>query len=159
MRRGAHCECDSEVGDHRLAFVQQDVLGLYVPMDHVTGVRVAERGSDLPRDAEGLLNRELLLALELVAQRLALDVGHNVKEEPLGATGVVQREDVRMIQTRGDLDFSQESVGAELRRHLREEHLDRDRAVVPHVARAVDGGHAPAAQLALDRVAVREREP
>ena len=64
-----------------------------------------------------------------------------------------------MIQTRGDLDFSQESVGSELRRHLREEHLDRDRAVVPHVARAVDGGHAPAAQLALDRVAVREREP
>src|SRR5207244_8539074 len=89
-------------------FVQQDVLGLYVPMDQVPGVRVAESGSDLPRDAQGLLDRELLLAVELVAQRLALDVRHDVKEEPSGVTGVVQREDVRMIQTRGDFDLTQE---------------------------------------------------
>ena len=158
-RGGAHRECDPEVRDHGLAFVQQDVLRLDVPMDHVAGVRVPEGGSDLPRDPEGILHRELLLAFQLVAERFALDVRHHVIEEPSGVTRIVQGEDVRMIQTRGDLDLPQKPVGSEPRRELRAEHLDRDRAAVLHVAGAVYDGHTTAAQLALDRVAVRERGP
>ena len=36
------------------------------------------------------------------------------------------------------------------------EHLERDRPVVLEVAREVHRGHAPAAELALDRVAVAQ---
>src|SRR2546425_12930426 len=38
--RGARRQSDPEIGDHRLAFVEQDVLRLDVPMDDVLGVRV-----------------------------------------------------------------------------------------------------------------------
>src|SRR2546428_387008 len=41
-RGGAHGEGDAEVRDHRLAFVEQDVLRFDVPMDHALVVRVAE---------------------------------------------------------------------------------------------------------------------
>ena len=36
-------------------------------MDHVAGVRVGQGGRDLPRDGEGLIQGELLLAVEPVA--------------------------------------------------------------------------------------------
>src|SRR5947208_13212412 len=128
-------------------------------MNRGAGMRLPGCGRYLPREAEDILLRELLLAIEPGAERFALDVRHHIKEEPPGVAGIVQGEDVRMIQTRGDRDLPQEPVGAELRRELRAEHLDRDRAVVLHVARAIYGGHASAAQFALDRVAVRQRCP
>ena len=64
-----------------------------------------------------------------------------------------------MIQPGGDLDLPHKPVGAEQRRNLRAEHLDRDRATVLQVAREVDCGHAAATQLAFDGVLVRERRP
>ena len=45
-------------------------------------------------------------------------------------------------------------LGAERRGELRVQHLDRDVAVVPDVAREVDGRHAAAADLALDAIAI-----
>ena len=41
-RGGADREGDAEVRDHRLAFVEQDVLRFDVPMDHALVVRVSE---------------------------------------------------------------------------------------------------------------------
>jgi hypothetical protein len=64
--------------------MQQDVLRLDVAMDHTVAVRVIERVGDLGRDAHRLLDAELRLAIELGAQRLALDVGHHVIEEAVG---------------------------------------------------------------------------
>jgi hypothetical protein len=43
---------------------------------------------------------------------MAFHVGHDIEEESLGFTGVVDREDVRVGQPRGELDFAQESLGA-----------------------------------------------
>jgi len=73
--------------------------------------------------------------------------------------GVVQRQDVGMIQPGGDRDLTQKPVGTEQRRQLGPQHLDRDGAAVLHVVREVHRCHAAAAQLALDPVAVRERNP
>src|SRR3989442_183411 len=56
-RGRAEREGDAEVRHHRLAFVEQDVLRFDVPMDHTLVVRVAERGGDMPGDAEGFVNR------------------------------------------------------------------------------------------------------
>ena len=56
----------------------------------------------------------------------------------------------------GELDLALEPLGAEGGGELREQDLQRDRAVVPEVLSQVDDGHAAAAQLALERVAVRE---
>ena len=62
----------------------------------------------------------------------------------------------RLTEPASDLDLSQESFCAHQSGQLRAQHLDRDAAAVFHVLRHVDRRHAPAAQLALDGVAVGE---
>ena len=156
-RCGARRQGDSEVRHHGFAFVKQDVLRLDVPMDHILGVRVVEGRGDLPGDAEGLVDRELLLTFEPVAQRFTLDVGHDVEEKAVGLTGVVQRQDVRMIQPGGDLDLSQKPLGPEHRCQLGPEHLDGHGAVVLQVVGEIDRRHAAAAELVREGVAAGER--
>ena len=56
-----------------------------------------------------------------------------------------------MLQRRGDADLREEPLGADGRGDLVAQHLDRDAAVVPQVAREIHGGHAAARDLALDR--------
>ena len=72
---------DPEVGDQRVAVVgEQDVLGLDVPVDHAVAVGVLQRLRRLARDPERVLDRELPLAPEPVAQALALDERHGEPE-------------------------------------------------------------------------------
>ena len=155
-RRGAHRQGDAEIGDHRLAFVEQDVFRLEIPMDDVLRVCVPQGGGDLPRDPERLLNGELFLTCQTVAQRFAGDVGHHVEQQPVRLTGVVQRQDVGVIQPGGDLDLTQKPVGPEGRRQLGAEHLDRHLTVMLDVAREIDRRHAAPSQLALDGIAAGE---
>ena len=61
-----------------------------------------------------------------------------------------------MLQVRGDADLAQKPLDAEHRAELGVEHLERDVALVPEVAREVDGRHAAGADLALDGVAAGE---
>ena len=69
----------------------------------------------------------------------------------------MQREYVRVLQVRGDLDLVQEPLRADDRGELGPEHLERDRAIVFEVAREVDGRHAALTEVPLDAVAVGER--
>ena len=48
------------------------------------------------------------VASRAVAQRLALDKGHDVEQEGVGLARVEQREDVRMLEIGGELDLGQE---------------------------------------------------
>ena len=66
---------------------------------------------------------------------------------------------MRVLEPGGELDLAQEALGAERIGELGVEHLERDRAVVPEVLREPDRGHAAAAELALERVTVRQRFP
>ncbi len=74
-------ERNPEVRHERAPVVQQDVLGLDVPVDHAVAVGVVQRRGHLRGDAHRVVDGELLLAGEPVAQGLAFDVGHNVEEE------------------------------------------------------------------------------
>ncbi len=76
---------------------EQDVLGLDVAMHDVARMRVAQGGRHLADELERLLERELPLALQAVAQRLSLHVRHHVVEQAAGRTGVVDGEDVRVL--------------------------------------------------------------
>ena len=60
-----------------------------------------------------VLERQLLLPVQVVPKRLALDVGHDVVEEAAGFPGVVQRQDVRVVQRGRDLDLAQEPLRAQ----------------------------------------------
>ncbi len=149
-------ERDAEIGHHRSAVVQQDVLGLDVAVDDAVAVGVVERVRDLAGDPNGLVHRELLLAREPSAKALALDVRHDIENEAVGLARVEQSEDVGVLQVGGGLDLGEEPLGAEDRGQLGAEHLERDLAVVAEVVGEVDGGHAALAQLALEAVAVGE---
>ncbi len=162
IRRRAGRERDAEVGHHGLALVQQDVFRLDVAMDHALEVRVMQCGGDLPDEADGVVDRERPLAGEPPPQRIACDEGHDVVEQ-VAATrggghqpGVVEREDVRMVEARRDPDLAGEAVGAEQGAELWAEDLDGHLAVVLEVVGQPDGGHAAAAELALEAVAARQ---
>ena len=81
----AQCLADAEVGHHRRALVEQDVLGLDVAVDHLVAVGVVERGGDLAGDGQGIGQRKLPLPLEPLPERAALHVGHDVEEQVAGA--------------------------------------------------------------------------
>ena len=77
-------ERDPEVGDHGLPVVEQDVLRLQVAMNHPVPMRVVECPGDSDRETHGLVDGEMLLAIEARAQRLALDEWHHIKQQPVG---------------------------------------------------------------------------
>ena len=91
-----------------------------------------------------------------VAERLPVDVRHHVVEQPVSLAGVVDTEDVRMGELRGDSDLPEEALGADRRRRA------RGRAPSPRRG-ARGGGRARGrpwpcrrAELALDGVAAGE---
>jgi hypothetical protein len=148
---------DAEVGYARMTAREHDVLGLDVAVDDVVAVRVRERIGDLARDLERVIDRQLLLACEPVSQRTALDVRHDVVEEAVRFARIVERQDVRVIETGRDLDLAQEPVRPEHGREIRLEDLDGDRATVLQILGEPDGGHAAASEDTFDRIPFGER--
>jgi hypothetical protein len=135
---------------------EHDVLGLDVAVDHAVVVGVVERAGGFGRDPEGVVHRELALAAEPVAEAFALDERHREPQAAGGLARVVDRQDVGMLEPGGELDLALEPLGAEGGGELGEEDLEGDRAVVAEILGQVDDGHATAAELALERVAVGE---
>src|SRR6185503_2529972 len=142
----------------RAASGEEDVLGLDVSVDDAFAVSVLERVGRFPGDPEGVLQRELALPVQPIAERLAVDERHGEPENvraavrPPHGAAVEDREDVRMLEPCREADLPLEPLGAEGGGDLGMEDLERDGAVVPQVSREPDGGHAAAAQLALERV-------
>ena len=153
----AHRERDPEVGDERRAIVQEDVLGLDVAMDDAVPVRVVERRADLLCEPHRVVDGKLVLALEAIAERLALDERHHVEQESVGLPRVEQRQDVRMLQRRRRLDLGEEPIGADDGRELGAKHLHRNTPVVLEIVREIDGGHPTGAELALESVTIGQR--
>ena len=110
-------------------------------MDDAAGVGVGEGGGDLPRDAHRFVDRQPSLPSEPIAQGLALDVRHDIIEEPVGLPGVVQRQDVRMRHRRGDLDLAQEALGANRRTDLGPQDFNRYSAAVLAIFCEKDRAH------------------
>ena len=152
-----HGEGDAEVGHQRRPVLQQDVLRLDVAVDHALAVGVVERGGDLAREPERLLDRKLPLADQPGAERFAGDERHHVVEQAVGLARVEQSQDVRVLQVGGDLDLGQEPLAADHGGELGVQHLDGDLAAVPQVLGEVDDGHAALAELPVDAVAVGQR--
>ena len=132
--------------------MQQDVLGLDVAVHDIVMMRVVERTRDLPGDRQRLVDAELFVTLQAVAQRFSPHVRLHVPQKTVGLPRIDQGENVGVIEPRGDLDFIDESFGAELRGDLGPQHLERDLAVVLPLAREIDGRHPARADLSLNVV-------
>jgi hypothetical protein len=135
---------------------QEDVFRLDVAMDDPLLVGVAQRGRHRLQDLDYVFDGELPLALQSLAQRLALNIGHGVEEPAPGFTGVVQRQNVRVAEPGGDLDLAEEAVRAERSAQLGTEHLQGNRPVQLEIGREIHRSHPTTAELAGDRVTVGE---
>ena len=80
---------DPEVGDQRVTAGEQDVLRLDVPMDDTGRVGVVECLRHLAGQADRLVNAELGLPTQPLAQRFALHVRHDVPEHAVHVAAVV----------------------------------------------------------------------
>ncbi len=123
-------------------------------MDNAPGVRVAERIGDFDQQPNRFVHGQLALTGQPLPQRLSLDVGHDVVEEPVGAARIEDAEDVGMLEPGRDLDLLSEPIGAEGGRQVGAQHLDRHLAVVLEVLGEIDRGHPARAEFPLDSVAV-----
>ena len=148
---------DAEIHQHRLAFVQQDVLRLDIAMHESLAVRMIERSRDLARDLQRFVHGQPLSCVQHLAQRLSAHVRHHVIEEIPCLPGIVERQDVRVIEPGHDLDFAKKPIGCDCRCHGRHEHFHGHGPSVPHVGRQIHRGHAAAADLALNHVAATKR--
>ena len=105
---------DAEVGHQRVASAEENVLRLHIAVNHAVAMGVLETVGHFARDPERIGQRELPFALETSPERLSLDVGHGEPEQAVGLTGVVDREDVRVLQPRRRSDLAQEPLAAKL---------------------------------------------
>src|SRR5262245_48072642 len=126
-------------------------------MDHLAAVGVGEGVGDLARDLDRRVDRERSLPGQPAPERLALDIGHDVVEDPVGFPGVEDWKDVRMVEAGGDLDLALEAVGSQRGGQRRPVDLERHPTVVLEVPGQVDGTHPAPAQLPLDQIAVPKR--
>ncbi len=154
---GAHGSGDAEIRHERVTRIEQDVGWLDVPVDHVAAVRVAQRIGHLACDPERVADRELAFPGEAVPQGLALDVGHDVVDQPIGLVRIVQRQDVRVVETSGDLNLAQESGRSHIGGQLGAEHFHGYRALVLEVVGQEDSRHPALPQFPLDLVAGGKR--
>jgi hypothetical protein len=65
------------------------------------------------RDPAPLADGELLHALELATEGLAVHVGHHVVEQLARRSGVEERQEVRVLKTSGNADLRKEPLSAE----------------------------------------------
>ena len=147
---------DAEVHHQGVAAGDHDVVGLHIAVHHAAGVGVGQCVGHFDQDSHRLGHRQLTLAVQPLAERLALDEGHDVVEVAIGLAGIEHREDVRVGELGRDLDFATETVGAQGGRQLGPENLDRHLALVPDVFGEVDRRHAAGPGLANERVPAGE---
>ncbi len=148
---------DPKVGEQGDVVGEEDVLRLDIAMHESGAVRMVEGGADFVGDAQRLAQRERAVLGDPVAERAAAQVRRHVVQDTVGLAGIDQWDDVRMRESGDDADLAQEAFGAERGGEIGAQDLDGDLAPVLALFGEVDGGHPAASELALHRVARRER--
>jgi len=108
----SQCLTDADVGDDRVALVQQDVLRLDVAVDDIAPVGIVECVGHFGREPHRRLDRQLAFLLQPLAESLPFDHRHHEVQEPGAFSRIVQRQDVWVRELRGQPDFAQESLAA-----------------------------------------------
>ena len=155
----AHGKGDAEVGHQRLSVLQEDVFRFDVAMHDAACVREVDRTGNRANDRDGLIDLQLLLSSDAVAQRLALNERHHVIEQPIGLAGIVERKDVRMLEACGDANLREKPIGADGGGNLRLQNLDCHFPTMAQIVSEVDDSHASGADDSVDVVATGQGIP
>src|SRR5688572_25692857 len=114
-------------------------------MDDILRMGVLQPLRDFLSDPHRLLDWKLAFSPDQVAQTLPRHIRHDVEEQPLGASRVMDWQDVGVNQTGRNADFPEKSAGTEGCSKGWAQDLDGDKAVVLQVPGQVNCGHASAA--------------
>jgi hypothetical protein len=96
------------------------------------------------------------LHLEPLPQRLPFHERHHIVEQSRGLPRVIQRENVGVLQGRGDFDLAEEPLAAEHGRQVGFEQLDGDASAVLQVLGEKDDCHPAVAKLPFDPISIAE---
>ena len=109
-------------------------------------------------DPDSLVHGKLMFSVELLPEALPLHIGHHVKQEPVCIPGVVEWQDVRVLEVGCGFDLGQETLGADQGGQLGLQNLEGDLALMLQVIGQIDRGHATFAELALTVEVVQRME-
>src|SRR6185437_15639113 len=140
-----------------MSILEQNVLGLDVAVHDAASMSVRERICSLARDANSVCDRKLLVTLQPSAQCLAFHERHHVEQQSVGASRIEQRQYVRMLKIRRELDLLEKSFRSEHRRELCVQDLYGNLAMMLEVLREIDSRHATRTELTLEAVSAVQR--
>ena len=131
--------------------VEQDVRRLHVPMHEPSRVRGVERRRDLPADGGDARRLERALCAQERAEVGPVDEPHREVNAAVDVTGVVDRDDVRMLERNDELGLTGKALAEPLVTCERRcDELQSDGPPEPHVIGAVDDPHPTPADQLLD---------
>ena len=143
---------DAEVDELRDRIVaQQDIRRLDVAVHDALGMRVVERGAQLTCHARHPPGPQRPMA-ERRCERLARHVLHDDENALIVDRGVVDRDEVRMVQRGSELRLANEALLG-VGRAVGMQSLDRDLTVEALVPAQQHGRHSPGAQMPEHAVA------
>lgn len=138
--------------------VDEDVVGLHVPVAEPAAMGGVEGVGDLPDDLQGTLGGQRPGVGEQGAQVPTVDQSHVDEQSAVDLAPVVDRDDMGVVQLRGDPRFAQEPVtGGGIAGDRRAEELQGDDPALARVGGAVDLAHPAAADELVDRVGAEAR--
>ena len=105
-------EGNTEIRNERTFIEKQNVPGIDIAMDDTVPVCMLEGIGYVDCNSYRVIDRKLSLAIQSLAQCLSLYILHHVEDQSICRAEIEQRENVRMLKIRGELDFLQETVGA-----------------------------------------------
>jgi hypothetical protein len=120
-------------------------------------MRVLERIGDIAEDSNALADGKLSRSQNSRTQRLTFDAGHRIVEEPLLCAGREERDDVRVLEPRCQLDFASEAVDVETSAEIGRQDFYHDVATQLDFPGDEDARHSATAQLVGDLVSLTER--
>ena len=139
--------------------IDHEVGRLDVPMNDAGFVRVLQTGAQLHHQPELLRDRHRLAALDLLGQGLAPDVLHHDERRALELAGVVDVDDVGMVQRGERPGLTGKPLAQIARIEVGEQQLERDEPVGVGVgiASQVERAHPAGPDEGLDVVPIDPR--
>src|SRR4030095_5622129 len=140
--------CQAEIGKVRFTFcIYQNVSWLNVSMENTALVRVMQSAGEPGNQFHCTPDRQKLAPNELV-KRGAFDQFHAEVARPITLANFVDRNNVRIIQTRRSFRFQAESLAAVLLGPMAfNENLECDCAIETFLSRSIDNALTSAADF------------
>ena len=131
----------------------EDVARLHIPVHQTPLVRRIQGIGDLLDDRQRAVGREQALLLQHAPEIDPLDVAHRDEQAPVVLARLVDRDDSRVVDRRGQARLAQEALAeARVLRELGCQQLQRHLAAEDEILGQVDDTHAAPPEQRLDPV-------